>query len=295
MWPVDFGGLFLEYSSDNEEEPTDTPENEGVEEPVPRPSGRYGVRGTKRKSNFSMVSFAVWIAFVMVWLFFFAGTGYRFFQNLAVVISSFMFIGMLNALVWAPTEWRIRLSIIVGIGWIIFLVLWWPFLAESYSGYQNFAVMLLSFLLLITLTGGPWMTQIPGEARLAFRRRMAIGILALLAYMIFLILWLWFYAGAFTLYYNVTIGLIATLVMYIIGVGVSVTESDTGLGSRWLGPGIGFVWLVILIVWFYFFASGFNEYQNFAVVLLSILLMGVIVGAIGRERWGGLDAMDWRD
>ena len=96
-------------------------------------------------------------------------------------------------------------------------------------------------------------------------------------------------------YFNITIGLVVTLVVYVVAIGISVTDADMGPGPRWLGPAIGFVWLVLLIVWFYLFASGFNDYQNFAVVILSIILMAAIGGLIGRNKWGGIDSFDWRD
>ncbi len=285
----------MEYSSDKEEEPVEASEEEESTPPAPVHRQRSGWAGQKRKGNISALTFAVWVAFVMIWLFFFAGTGYSFWDNVGVVGASFLFIGLVNALMWAPSLWRIRVSIIMGIGWLMFIVLWWPFYAVFYSGYQNFGLMILSVAILIAFAGGPWMTQVPREAFMAFRGRAVLGLVTLFAYFAFLILWLWFFAGGYDLYFNVTVGLVATLFMYIVGVGVSVTEADMGPGPRWLGPGIGFVWLVLLIVWFYFFASGFNDYQNFAVVVLSIILMAVIGGAIGRNRWGGIDSFDWRD
>jgi hypothetical protein len=286
----------LEYSNDNEEEPAEAPEEEEGAPPAPVRRGRSGWSGTKRKENASAVSFVVWVAFAMIWLFFFAGTGYTFWENVAVLGASFLFIGWVNAIMWAPSAWRIRLSITVGIGWLIFIVLWWPFYATFYSGYQNFAVMILSVAALIALTGGPWMTQVPREAFMAFRGRAVLGLVTLYVYFAFLIIWLWFYAGGYVLYFNITIGLVVTLVVYIVAVGISVTDAEMGPVPRWVGPGIGFLWLVLLIVWFSFFASGFNDYyKDLAVVILSIVLMGAIGAAIGRNKWGGIESFDWRD
>jgi len=38
----------------------------------------------------------------------------------------------------------------------------------------------------------------------------------------------------------------------------------------------GIAWLIFLIVWLYFFAEGFSVYQNLAVFLLSVLILGIV-------------------
>ncbi len=43
---------------------------------------------------------------------------------------------------------------------------------------------------------------------------------------------------------------------------------------------MGFGWLAFLIVWLFFYAGDFNIYQNIAVFILSILVLGGVIGGI---------------
>ena len=38
----------------------------------------------------------------------------------------------------------------------------------------------------------------------------------------------------------------------------------------------GIAWLIFLIVWLYFIAERFSVYQNLAIFLLSVLILGII-------------------
>jgi len=52
-------------------------------------------------------------------------------------------------------------------------------------------------------------------------------------------------------------------------------------GFAWrIGASIltGILWLCFLIIWFFFFASNCTVYQNIAVFLVSILLVGAVLG-----------------
>ncbi|MHA1925398.1 MAG: hypothetical protein ACW974_05740, partial [Candidatus Thorarchaeota archaeon] len=80
----------MEYSNDNEEEPVEAPEEEESAPPAPVRKKRSGMTGIKRKGNASAVTFVAWVAFAMIWLFFFAGTGYTFWENVAVLGASFL-------------------------------------------------------------------------------------------------------------------------------------------------------------------------------------------------------------
>ena len=52
--------------------------------------------------------------------------------------------------------WRVSLSIIVGIGWLIFLILWLFFYASSFNIYQNIAILIVSLLAVGAIMGASW-------------------------------------------------------------------------------------------------------------------------------------------
>lgn len=52
-------------------------------------------------------------------------------------------------------------------------------------------------------------------------------------------------------------------------------------GMRWrigLSATLGTLWLVFLIIWFFFYASNYDVYQNIAIFLASLLAVGGILG-----------------
>jgi peptidoglycan/LPS O-acetylase OafA/YrhL len=133
-----------------------------------------------------------------------------------------------------PSGWRISLSIVVGVGWLIFLIIWLAFYAGDYSFNKNIAIILISILVLIIVLGGSWaawgLKQIPQEGKEMMRK--------------------------------------------------------TGFKSRVIASiVIPFALMIFLIIWFYFYADTYNIYQNFAVFLVSILVVGGILGVMWAP-WG---------
>jgi hypothetical protein len=125
-----------------------------------------------------------------------------------------------------PPGWKVSLSIVMGIGWIAFVIIWLAFFAgnEAYNftGYQNFAVILLSILVVIMVLGGSWASwgikQIPKEGKeimkvAGFSSRVGVSIIIPLALMIFLIIWFFFYAKSFDIYQNIAIFIVSILIM----------------------------------------------------------------------------------
>jgi len=53
---------------------------------------------------------------------------------------------------------RISITIITGIGWLVFLILWLAFYAGNHSGYQNLAIALASILIVGAIIGPVWVT-----------------------------------------------------------------------------------------------------------------------------------------
>ena len=131
---------------------------------------------------------------------------------------------MKNEKMYKPSGWRVSLSIVAGIGWLIFLIVWLAFFAGdktlNFNAYQNFAVILISILVVFIILGGSWASwgikQIPKEGKemmkkAGFASRITVSIIIPLALMIFWIIWFFFYAGDFNIYQNIAIFLVSIL------------------------------------------------------------------------------------
>ena len=53
-------------------------------------------------------------------------------------------------------RWRVALSIIMGVGWLAFLILWLAFYASDFNIYQNIAIVLVSILIMGGVLGAAW-------------------------------------------------------------------------------------------------------------------------------------------
>jgi len=53
-------------------------------------------------------------------------------------------------------RWRVAVSIVVSVGWLIFLIIWLGFFAGDYTGYQNLAIFLVSILVVAAIVGPIW-------------------------------------------------------------------------------------------------------------------------------------------
>jgi len=118
--------------------------------------------------------------------------------------------------------WRVSLSILVGVGWLIFLVLWLFFYAENYVWEKNIAVVLFSLLILCGVLGIPWgiwALRHQSEKDKAvwqtkgFRWRLWVSGIVMVGVFIFLIYWFWFLAEPFDVYQNIAIFIISILIM----------------------------------------------------------------------------------
>ena len=52
--------------------------------------------------------------------------------------------------------WRVSLSIIMSVGWLIFLIIWMFFYASGFNVYQNIAIFLVSLLIVGGVLGAAW-------------------------------------------------------------------------------------------------------------------------------------------
>lgn len=119
--------------------------------------------------------------------------------------------------------WRTSFSIVVPIAWLIFLIAWFAFYAGNFSLSKNFAIILLSILIMVLLVGGVWaiwaVRMIPRPGReifkmMGFRWRIYSSMFLPIIAIILLIVWFWFFGENFNIWQHIAVFLIA-----ILGVG----------------------------------------------------------------------------
>ncbi|NWF95539.1 MAG: hypothetical protein HXY34_05315 [Candidatus Thorarchaeota archaeon] len=227
-----------------------------------------------------------WIVFLVLWLLIYA-SGFEFAQNAAVVVASFFLDVGLVAVVYSGqefgrTRWRIKATVGLTTLLIVFLIMWPAFISQYFGYYQGWAVVaavILSFLTVIPIiwmTAGP-VVFLPGRVQ-------AVAAMFVL-WSILVVVWLWFFADGHTGYHNVAIMMGFILVLLLVNIGsVKVTVGDEKIqGTRPLG--LLFLWFVVIIAWFWFFAEGLTGYQNAALVLVSFVLLVLLAYLSERPRY----------
>ncbi len=114
--------------------------------------------GMAWRVSLSAISALSWLAFFILWLAFYAG-GYNAYENIAIIILSVVVFVALNVVVWVPFGMKFAegepehkttgadiVSIIAGVGWLAFLLVWLLMYAGDYDIYQNIAVFIVSLL-----------------------------------------------------------------------------------------------------------------------------------------------------
>jgi len=113
-------------------------------------------------------------------------------------------------------------SIIFGVGWLIFIILWLAFYASNYSWEKNLAIFLFSTLIVFLVLGGMWaiwsLRKIPkSEWEVfkikGFKWRIITSIIIPFLAIIFLIIWFWSYAEPYTIWQNIAILLVVLLIV----------------------------------------------------------------------------------
>ena len=287
------------FEEDNPDQPEveDTPPAEITE----REEKQKEVRPRKRKRSRSkfyeygtMAAFISWVGFLVVWLFFFAGS-YTIFENIGVAIASFFIEGGILAIAFIPSSagptgsaWPIKLSIISGIAWIVFMVIWLPFYAVFYTIYQNVVFIIVASLLVFLMNIFIWGGTLRKE--IGLRPTYTMFIFGL--WLAFLVAWLWFFALGFTGYQNIAITMISFQIGMLFVYLLWRSEIDRGKGEL-KGGGLFVVWFILLAAWFWFLADSFDVYQNLAIIILSMFVFMGIGYFFGRNRWGSISDLDW--
>lgn len=120
--------------------------------------------------------------------------------------------------------WRISTTILLGVGWLVFIIIWLFFYASGFSIYQNLAILVVSLLIVAGGTAVLWVglgirmgkTQAPGAPEWSrFEREKWRGWLSAIiwvAWVVFIVVWLFFYADSFSGYQNLAILIVSLLI-----------------------------------------------------------------------------------
>lgn len=130
--------------------------------------------------------------------------------------------------------WRVGLSILVVFGWLAFVIIWLFFYAEDYDVWQNIAIFLVSIIIGIGVLAAAWAS------------------------------WGIKYASKF---------------------GGQGTECKKPKGAWILNTVAGIGWLIFLIIWLYFYAGDYSGYQNLAIFITSLLVLGAVTSSAWIIRW----------
>ena len=118
--------------------------------------------------------------------------------------------------------WRVSLSILGGVGWLVFLIIWLFFYAHQYVWEKNLAIVFASLLALCGIIGIPWgiwairnKTVLDAEMwkTKGFKWRVWVSLLLMVAVFIFLIYWFWFLAEPYDVYQNIAIFIVSFLIL----------------------------------------------------------------------------------
>lgn len=271
---------------------------EGADEFVrqSRKRRQEGHSARNRKNNATFASFLIWAIFVILWLFFFAG-GFGVFENIAIALSSFLLVGGIVGAVWTPSGagWRPNVSIMSGVIWLAFIILWLPFWMESFTLYQNLAVFLGSTLLLILVNSSSWISVAPIMS--GMKNRNAAGSIVFLIWIILSIYWLWVKARGYVWEQNFAVGVLSLLIVLIVETGIFRPSIETSgdIVSPYVPIGLLLAWLATLFVWFWFFGEPFTGYQNLAVLFATMLLYGGLGYLYSRSRRDTVEDLAWED
>ena len=130
--------------------------------------------------------------------------------------------------------WKVPYSIIAGVGWLIFIIIWLFFYASDYNWEKNVATLLLSIFIVVLIVGAPW-----------------------------------------TLWWK----------KYQTNKEKEMWETKGFKGRVWLSMILASILLVFLIVWFWYYAEPYSWYQNIAILIVSLLIIGGILG-VSWAPWG---------
>jgi len=123
--------------------------------------------------------------------------------------------------------WRVTATIILGVGWLSFFILWLFFYAGNWEFYQSLAIIIVSVLVAIGALAAMWASFGLKMAERAaaedasfgpqFKRwtgtRGIASSLLWIGWLVFLVIWLFFFAGSWNIYQNLGVLIVSLLIV----------------------------------------------------------------------------------
>ncbi len=136
------------------------------------------------------------------------------------------------------------------------------------------------------------------EERITYKRtgsrwewKTLLSIISGFSWLIFLVIWLFFYASDYEVYQNLAVILLSIFLVFLIN-GVTWKSFDRRHKLRSIASIIfGLIWFGFIIYWLFYHASDFSFLENIGVFILSLL----ILGALNSVLWiPGRSGISWR-
>ncbi len=168
-------------------------------------------------------------------------------------------------------RWRTMLSVTVGFGWLIFLVIWLFFYASRYTGYQNLGVILASIIVLSVINSTAWSFIDKSKSW-----KSIISTITGLVLGIFLVIWLFYYASDYTLLTNFGVFFLSLLLLAAVNTVIWIPKRSS-IGWRAAVSAVsGLGWVIFLVYWLLVGSAYYNLYQNLAIFIVSILVLAAV-------------------
>ncbi|MFO7991392.1 MAG: hypothetical protein R6U61_03740 [Thermoplasmata archaeon] len=180
--------------------------------------GKPMKKAIRWRTVLSIITAFGWLAFLVIWLFFYAGD-YTVYQNLGVILLSLIILFFINGSAWKSINkgdgWKSVFTMLTGLILCVFFAYWLYYHASDYSLLENIGVFILSILFVGAANSLIW---IPLDSRTGWRS--AVSAVSSVGWIIFLIYWLMAYSSTFNIYQNIAIFIVSILVLAGINVVV---------------------------------------------------------------------------
>ncbi len=161
------------------------------------------------------------------------------------------------------------------VAWVIFTVIWLFFFASGYTIFENIAIVFIALLVFGALVTLLWIPSIEG-------RRPQASAVSGFVWIIFLIVWIIFFAGDFGFYENIGIAIASLIFIGLLNMLLWMPRHGESGDARVSGSA-ALIWMIFIVLWLPF-ANDFSQtiysitfYQSIAISVASLLLMLIVV------------------